>query len=206
MLQIRSCGCIYVPPKSLQTARLAEYDRGVIRPRSRDNNKITPSLWVLLEKCGSRSINSVIVGGAGVFGGELGLVFWGVFFKVNISMIVFHFVSSRTEAATGWSAEVKYWSTLTTRGGRDVAREEDGGRRWKRFVFLRRFLAGEASSCTETPLSPLSSPTNNGHVTRFSNTFCIKFEAWGAGGHGRAALRWVLCWTWSVQCAFITFF
>lgn len=33
-----------------KTARLAECDRRVIRPRSRDNNKITPSLWVLLEK------------------------------------------------------------------------------------------------------------------------------------------------------------
>lgn len=70
-------------------------------------------------------------------------------------IVCFHFVTGQAKRATGLSVEVDYWSTLTTRGRRDVAREEEVGRglyhsavswQMKRTAICRKYF------------SPLSSP------------------------------------------------
>lgn len=120
-------------------------------------------------------------------------------------IVVYH--SSRAKTATGWSVEVKYWSTLTVRGKR--CSERGGGVRvvlplpvsWqmKRGVICRKHL------------SPLSSPTimDTSHVSfkERPDTVTLYLLIWIQGG-GTLSLyrlevswiapRWVLCWTWTV--------
>lgn len=44
---------------------------------------------------------------------------------MNILIVFIQFVNGQAKTAAGRSVEVEYWSTLTTRGRRDVAREEE---------------------------------------------------------------------------------
>lgn len=49
MLQNRSCGCINSPTLQFTISRLAGYVYMVIHPHFIDRNRLTPSLWVMLQ-------------------------------------------------------------------------------------------------------------------------------------------------------------
>lgn len=131
-------------------------------------------------------------------------------------IVIYHSVNSRAKTATGWSVEVKYWSTLTVRGKR--CSERGGGVRvvlplpvsWpmKHGVICRKHL------------SPLSLPPtimDTSHVCfkERPDTVTLYLLIWIQGG-GTLSLyrlevswiapRWVLCWTWKVFSVPFDFF
>lgn len=140
----------------------------VLHPHFSNNNKLTPGLWVLLKmSCRNRSISSVWKfnslqsitlwkhGSVRVLKGDICLFQWMFWWLSFILSVV------RLEEATGWSVEVEYWSTLSTRGKGERCSERGGGDRggggkglycsavsWqmKRAVICRKHLCPRSSS------------------------------------------------------------